>query len=140
MPRALARASLMTTAAAAPSLIGELFPAVTLPLAWNAGFNLARTSREVSESGSSSVSKRNVRVVGFDEEDLDLEEAPLPLLESDVIFTSTGMVSSLKFPVAIAARAFLCELAENSSAWSRVIPNLRAMFSVPTPMLIYASR
>src|ERR1700738_1911142 len=100
----------MTTVAAAPSLMGELFPAVTEPLAWNAGFSLARTSIEVSARGSSSVSTGNVCVVGFDEEDLDLQEAPLPLVESDVIFTSKGMVSSLKFPPAIAARAFLCEL------------------------------
>src|SRR5260370_14021193 len=86
-PRALARASLMTTVAAAPSLMGELFPAVTEPLAWNAGFSLARTSRDVSARGSSSVSKRKVCVVGFGEE-LDFAEAPLPLW-SEVILTST---------------------------------------------------
>src|SRR5438034_7221825 len=40
------RASDMITVAAAPSLIGELFPAVTVPLAWNAGFSLARRSEE----------------------------------------------------------------------------------------------
>src|SRR6266481_7426755 len=99
----------MTTVAAAPSLMGELLPAVTVPLAWKAGFSLARTSREVSARGSSSVSKRKVCVVGFAGE--DLEEAPLPLVGSEVIFTSTGMVSSLKFPAAMAARAFLWELA-----------------------------
>src|SRR6266852_8350977 len=98
--------SLMTTVAAAPSLMGELFPAVTVPLAWNAGFSLARTSKEVSARGSSSVSKRNVCIVGFGD-DFDFAEAPLPLVGSEVIFTSTGMVSSLKFLAAIAARAFL---------------------------------
>src|SRR6266478_2201644 len=85
-PRDLARASLITTVAAAPSLIGELFPAVTVPLAWKAGFSLARTSRDVSARGSSSVSKRKVCVVGFGE-DLDWEEAPLPLVGSEEIFT-----------------------------------------------------
>src|SRR5260221_13864853 len=90
-PRALARASLITTVAAAPSLMGELFPAVTVPLAWKAGFSLARTSREVSARGSSSVPKRKVCVVGFAGEDLDLGEAPLPLVGSEGIFTSTGM-------------------------------------------------
>src|SRR6267154_5080408 len=91
-PRDLARASLMITVAAAPSLMGELLPAVTEPLVWNAGFNLARTSSEVSARGSSSVSKTNVCVVGFGE-DLDFAEAPLPFpLGSEVISTSTGTV------------------------------------------------
>src|SRR6267378_4274701 len=64
-PRALARASLIITVEAAPSLMGELLPAVTVPLAWKAGFSLARASREVSARGSSSVSKIKVCVVGF---------------------------------------------------------------------------
>src|ERR1700720_1655131 len=97
----------MTTQAAAPSLMGELLPAVTQPLTWNAGLSLARTSSEVSARGSSSVSKRKVCVVGLGE-DLDFAAAPLPFpLGSEGIFTSTGMVSSLKFPAAMAARAFL---------------------------------
>jgi len=49
--------------------------------------------------------------------DLALGDAPLPL-GSAVIFTSTGIVSSLKLPVAMAARAFLWELAEN---WSGLL-------------------
>src|ERR1700682_4958567 len=106
-PRALARASLMTTVAAAPSLMGELLTAVSEPLTWHAGVSLARTSSEVPARGSSSVSKRKVCVVGFGE-DLDFAAALLPFpLGSEVIFTSTGIVSSLKFPAAMAARAFL---------------------------------
>src|SRR5260370_36607649 len=101
----------MTTVAAAPWLMGELFRAVTEPLAWNAGFRLARTSSEVSARGSSSVSKRKVCVVGFGE-DLEFVEAPLPLpLGSEVILTSTGMVSSLKFVAAMGPRALLLLLA-----------------------------
>ncbi len=96
----------MITEAAAPSLIGELLPAVTDPLAWNAGLSLARTSRLVSARGSSSVANMKVCVEGFSVPALGLEDAPLPL-GSAVIFTSTGIVSSLKFPAAMAARAFL---------------------------------
>src|SRR5262250_2434595 len=57
----------------------------------------------------------------------------------EVKITSTGKVSSLKFPAAMPASAFLCEFNENSSACSRVMPNLRAIFSVPRPMLMYVS-
>src|SRR5258707_728394 len=116
--------------------MGELLPAGTVPLAWKGGFSLGRTSRGGSARGSSSVAKRKVCVVGFAGGGFDLEEGPLPLAGSEVIFTSTGMVSSLKFPAAMAARAFLWELAENASACWRVMPNLRAMFSVPRPMLM----
>src|SRR5207249_10405554 len=150
-PSDFARASDMITVAAAPSLIGELFPAVTVPLAWNAGFSLARTSRLVSARGSSSLAKTKVCVVGLTDPpfeptpregwgtpDPEEDDAPLPL-GTEVMFTSTAMVSSLKFPAATAASAFLCECIEDSSACSRVLPNLRAIFSVPSPILMYAS-
>ena len=104
----------------------------------------------VSARGSSSLAKTKVCVVGLTVPPFaptpreawgtpePEEDVPLPL-GTEVIFTSTGMVSSLKFPTAMAASAFLCEFMENSSACSRVMPNLRAMFSVPSPMLMYAS-
>src|SRR5712672_4669263 len=87
-PRALARASLMITVAAAPSLMGELLPAVTVPLAWKAGFSLARTSREVSARGSSSVSKRKVCVVGIGDPPLSptARDAPAPAAEAALPF------------------------------------------------------
>ena len=49
-------ASLITTTKAAPSLVCELLPAVTLPPAANTGFNLANASGLVSRRGPSSVS------------------------------------------------------------------------------------
>src|SRR6476469_5992065 len=105
MPSALARVLLMMTAAAAPSLMGELLPAVTVPFTWNAGLSLASASREVSARGSSSVSKIKVCVVGL-AGDFDFGDAPLPL-GTAVIFTSTGIVSSLNLPAAMAAIAFV---------------------------------
>src|SRR2546425_11758593 len=62
-PMARARSALITTAAAAPSLICELLPAVVGPLTWKAGLSLASTSSEVSARGPSSLSK--MVFVGF---------------------------------------------------------------------------
>src|SRR5260370_36252284 len=101
----------MITVAAARSFIGELFPAVTVPFAWNAGLSLARTSSEVSARGSSSVANVNVCVAGFTVPGFGLEEAPLPL-GTGVIFTSTGLVSSLKFTATIAAKGLVCDTAD----------------------------
>src|SRR2546428_6832714 len=50
-PMARARSALITTAAAAPSLICELLPAVGGPLTWKTGFGLGGTSSEVSPRG-----------------------------------------------------------------------------------------
>ena len=50
-------ARVITSAAAAPSEIGELLPAVTLPPCANAGGSLARPSSVVSARGSSSTVK-----------------------------------------------------------------------------------
>jgi hypothetical protein len=61
---ALARSAVITTEAAAPSLICELFPAVVVPRAWKAGFSLARASSDVSARGPSSVSNLMVVVLG----------------------------------------------------------------------------
>ena len=67
----------------------------------------------------------------------------LPLAEtafaSVVIFTSTGTISSLNFPSAIAASALRCDSAANWSACSRPMPNFFAIFSVPSPMFMYES-
>ena len=47
----------MTSAAAAPSLVCEELPAVTVPFAWKTGFSFASASSEVSARGPSSLSK-----------------------------------------------------------------------------------
>ena len=44
-PSSRARRLSMTTTAAAPSLICDELPAVTVPLTWNAGFSLASASQ-----------------------------------------------------------------------------------------------
>ena len=51
-------------AAAAPSLVCDALPAVTLPCAWKAGFSLASASSEVSRRGPSSVANRRVAGAG----------------------------------------------------------------------------
>ncbi len=56
-PSSAATARVVTRHAAAPSEIGELLPAVTLPPAANAGGSLARPSSVVSDRGSSSTVK-----------------------------------------------------------------------------------
>ena len=56
----------MTTTAAAPSLVCDELPAVTEPLAWNAGLSFASASSDVSRRGPSSTSKgRNPDVRGL---------------------------------------------------------------------------
>jgi hypothetical protein len=47
----------MTTTAAAPSLVCDELPAVTEPLAWNAGFSFASASSDVSRRGPSSTAR-----------------------------------------------------------------------------------
>src|SRR5712691_8934119 len=54
LPRRAALRSLVTTRAAAPSLVPGALPAVTVPSFLNAGFSLARASRVVSSRGDSS--------------------------------------------------------------------------------------
>ena len=118
----------MTIAAAAPSLICELFPAVVVPRAWNAGLSFANASSDVSARGPSSISNIVVVVFAF-------AAWPFAPFATTVVFTSTGTISSLNFPAAIAASAFLWLASENSSACSRVMPYLRATFSAVRPML-----
>ena len=55
-PSSLIMFSPITITKAAPSLVCEEFPAVTLPPAANTGFNFASTSGDVSARGPSSVS------------------------------------------------------------------------------------
>ena len=112
-PSSFAFSSLITTTAAAPSLMPEAFPAVTIPSFLNAGRSLAMLSAVVPGRGPSSVS--NTTVVFF-------------------CFTSTGTISSLKRPLSIAAQAFCWLAAANSSSCSLVSPHCSATFSAVMPI------
>ena len=112
-PSSLAFSSLITTMAAAPSLIPEALPAVTMPSFLKAGFRRARVSTVVPGRGPSSVST--------------ITEPFLPL-------TSTGTISSLNLPSAMAFSHFCWLLAENSSSISRVRCHCSATFSAVMPM------
>ena len=76
-PNSFAAFSLITTTAAAPSLIPEALAAVTIPSGLNAGRNLEMLSFVVPGRGPSSVSTITV---------------------SFFFLTSTGTISSLNFP------------------------------------------
>ena len=113
-PSARARSIDITTAAAAPSLLWEAFPAVTVPRAWNTGLSFASASSDVSRRGPSSVSKTILRVCGL--------SFPFRLTST----TSRETTSSLNLHPAIAASARWWLRSENSSACSRVIWCLRS--------------
>ncbi len=96
MPSSAARVSLITITAAAPSLSGQLLPAVTLPSGRKAGFSSASFSTVVSGRGPSS-------------------------LETAVPSGSvTGMISRSKKPFACDLTARCWESAPNSSISSRL--------------------
>ena len=84
-PSSFAFSSLITTIAAAPSLIPEAFAAVTIPSGLNAGRNFAMPSAVVPGRGPSSVSTTTVFFF---------------------CFTSTGTISSLNLPSAVAFSHF----------------------------------
>ena len=86
--------SLATISAPAPSLVWLLLPAVTLPLAANAGFSLARPSSEVS--GRAPSSRFTVRVF--------VPVSPVARFGNRST-TSTGVISSVNSPAAIAFSA-----------------------------------
>ena len=112
----------MTIAAAAPSLVCEELPGVTIPPASNAGFSLPSAWSEVSARGPSSFLNTSLEWVGL----------PLKV----VMGTSTGTISSSKFPAAWAFSAFWWLFRENSSACSRVTPYCFRRHSavIPIPM------
>ena len=108
-PNSLAFSSLITTTAAAPSLIPDALPAVTTPSGLpEQHLNLLSDSAVVPALGPSSVSTITVCFL---------------------CFTSTGTISSLNLPSAIAFSHFCCELAEKASNSSLVIPHCSATFS-----------
>src|ERR1041385_8388513 len=109
MPSCRALSAVITTVAAAPSEVCDELPAVTVPLAWKAGFRLPSASLEVSARGPSSTLKTISIRLGFD---------PLGVVK----LTGTGTISSSNLPPWIAAMAFLWLFSENSSACSRLMP------------------
>jgi hypothetical protein len=113
-PKFRATSSEVTTQAAAPSLIVEALPAVTVPFERKAGFNFASESSDESSRGPSSVSNIN--------------EAPLRW------GISTAVISSLNLPVLTAAAALSCEPRAYSSCRWRVISYLSATTSPVSPM------
>ena len=117
-PSSLAFSSDITITAAAPSLIPEAFPAVTIlpgspSFVLNAGRSFARPSIVELARGPSSVS--NTIVCFF-------------------CLTSTGTISSLNAPDSIAAHAFFWLAKANSSSSSRVSPHCSQIFSAVVPI------
>ena len=108
-PSSFAFSSLITTIAAAPSLIPDAFPAVTSPPSLpEQHFKFARLSAVVPARGPSSFA--NITVSLF-------------------TFTGTGTISSSNLPSAIAFSHFCWLFAENASSSSRVMPYLSHTFS-----------
>ena len=128
-PRSRACAADITMTAAAPSLVCEELPAVTVPLAWKAGRSLASASADVSRRGPSSTANAIWRVIGL---------APLPF-EPSTSAAVTGTISSVKRPASIAAIARWWLRSANASCSSREIADSRAWFSATRPVDKYTS-
>ncbi len=111
-PSRAAASSLVTSTAAAPSLICDEFPAVTNPSGLNAGLSVASRSRVVSGRMPSSA------VIGRD-------------FPSTTIGTGTSSRSKRASAVARAARC--CDSSANASSCSRVKPHFSAMSSAEIP-------
>ena len=112
-PRFSASAALITTSAAAPSLMPDAFAAVTVPSLEKAGFSFATESKVAPARMYSSFSTTT---------------SPL---RPDTV---TGAISSLKRPAFWAASALFWEATANLSCSSRVIWNWVATFSAVVPM------
>ena len=104
----------ITITTAAPSLIPEAFPAVTLPSFENAGLSLDRVSAVVPARGNSSL----LKTIGSD-------------LRCGI---STEMISPANTSLFSAASASCWDLAANSSCIWREIENFSAMFSAVVPI------
>ena len=101
-PSSRARSSLVTTTQAAPSLICEALPAVTVPPCLKIGLSAARRSRLVSGRGPSSAWMVTGSPLGWG--------------------TSTVTISSSKRPASAAAMARRCDSSANASWSSRETP------------------
>src|SRR5665213_1370231 len=111
-PRRAASATDISTRAAAPSLMPEALPAVTVPSLAKAGRSFASTSSVVPARGYSSVST---------------------IWSPFRVLMVMGTISSLKRPASIAATARCCERAASTSWSLRVIWYFRATFSAVLP-------
>ncbi len=110
MPSASALSRLITTSAAAPSLVCDELPAVTLPPLRKTGLSLPIASRVESARTPSSLSKENVA------------SRRSPCSSTHTLRTSTGTVSSANFPSARAAAARWCERSPKASWSARLTP------------------
>ena len=119
-PDAFTASSLARSTAAAPSLIGDEFPAVTVPPARKAGASLASFSSVVSGRGDSSFAKRIDSPFGAG--------------------IGTGTISRANAPASHAAPAFFCDASAKASCSSRPIPPFFATFSAVSPMLWSSKR
>ena len=108
-PSAFARSADMMSVAEAPSENCEELPAVTLPVALNAGGSLARPSSVVSGRLHSSLST----TTSF----CDL--VPVALSVTSMV-TFMGEISSLNLPDCCAAAVRFCEASASSSCFSRL--------------------
>ncbi|MNP09996.1 hypothetical protein D3C76_1021270 [compost metagenome] len=108
-----ALSALINIKAAAPSLIPDAFPAVTVPFSLNIGFNLFNASIVFPNLGNSSVSKTTS-----------------PFL----VFIVIGTISSLNSPDLIAFSAFNCDSSENLSCSSLDTAHCSATFSAVIPI------
>ena len=112
-PTSRALSSDMTSTAAAPSLSGHAFPAVTVPSSRNAGLSWPSFSSVVPGRGPSSL------------------DTSVP---SGVV---TGTISRSKWPDSWASTARLCETTAHSSCCSRVTLQRSATFSAVNPIGMY---
>ena len=112
-PSSFAFSSLITMIAAAASLIPEELAAVTIPSGLNAGRRPLMFSFVTPFLGPSSVSKIKV---------------------SFFFLISTGTISSLNLPSAMAFSAFCWLHAANSSSCSLVSPHCSQIFSAVIPI------
>ncbi len=115
--------SLITITKAAPSLVCDELPAVTVPFTANAGLSFAKASTFVSARTPSSVSTTKLRF------------AFLPLASKYTSSTVMGRIPLLKCPFSMAVFAFICELYANASWSSRLTLKSFATASAVKPML-----
>jgi hypothetical protein len=113
MPRRSASSADITTATAAPSLMPEALPAVTVPSLSKAGRSFCIASIVAPWRMYSSLSTTVVALAGLDGE---------------------GRTSSSKRPAFWASSALFWERSANSSCSSRVICHFSATFSAVVPM------
>jgi hypothetical protein len=123
-PSSLARSSLMTSTAAAPSLSGQELPAVTVPPSLKAAFSPARTSMVVPGRGPSSLVIVPASTSTW-----------LPSLSASVAAgVSTGTISLSKWPESRASTARFWDTTAHSSWASRETWQRSATFSAVSPM------